>query len=201
MVIMKDLKYLVILSLLTLNCSGSIEDQEIDETGVCEYDINVNFEFGLSGSDVFWNGVGHMSLGPEDSGCDQPVGSLWMDVNLSMHFDENTVIDTSSIGLFDFNFYSIRFPCNDLGNQESNWYSLNTSIIDSTILPIRRVNPFVWDNEEGNPKFEIGFDNLGLGIIRIEALKLKMSRDIINEADVPENIVLYVNCTGFEICP
>lgn len=183
---MKVFKYLIIISLLSWNCSGDVENQEIDDVEKCEYDINVNFQFALKGSDVFWSpGIGHMSLGPEDSGCDQPVGSLWMDVNLNMHFDENTVIDTSSIGLFDFNFYSILYPCEDLGNQEANWYSLDA---------------IEWDNIEGNPKFEIGFDGLGLGIIKIEALKIKMSRDIINEGDVEENIVLYLNCTGFEIC-
>ena len=182
---MKVLKYLIIISLFSWNCSGDVENQEIEDAETCEYDINVNFEFALAGSDVFWNGVGHMTLGPEDFGCDQPTGSLWMDVNLSMTFDENTVIDTSSIGLFDFNFYSILYPCEDLGNQESNWYSLDA---------------FEWDNEEGSPKFEIGFDALGLGIIKIKALKIMMSRDIINENDVEENIVLYLNCTGFEIC-
>ncbi|NNF34096.1 MAG: hypothetical protein HKN68_08310 [Saprospiraceae bacterium] len=204
---MKNLMCLILISLLSWGCSGDTGPDEIDEELKCGYAINVNnFQYLLEGETVQWSpSIGHLELGPEDPPCCDgtnvcpgmasfPVGSLWMDfnlnVNLTEYLDGITAVDTSTIKAFKFNFYSIKFWCKDLGAQEANWYSQ------------RAGNPFAWlDNGSVSPKFEIGYDNRGLGIIRIEGLRIFMTRDLINENDVPENIELLVNLTAFEICP
>ena len=113
----------------------------------------------------------HFTLGPDGGPCDKPRASLWFTCDPITLNLENGKLDTSIVP--KVSFYSVLYPCEDIGKQEANWYDFN--------------------GENFPGIYWVGRDVRGFDFIR-GAGRLKLERRILNQADVPEQIDLFFDC-------
>jgi len=174
--IMKALTYVLLITLILTSC-GLGDRSDVIEGYEAESHYTIDVESSLGGSHSFtrigdqttWApDIGHMELGPEEPfNCVDEVISLWMTMNPTLLNTQNGAIDTSSVN--SWSLYSILYWCEDLGNQESNWYDY---------IKMDSIREQLW-----------GIDENGVEFIHAD-LQFTFTRSLINMADVPETITV-----------
>jgi hypothetical protein len=187
--IVKVIMFSIIVVALSYGCSG-IEPADIDpddivieDNVVGKYTFSV-FQvdtatteiislYSIDGIETHWSpDIGYMSLGPEKTtACNEPRASLWMNL-------DSTALANGTVDVHDANwdFYSILFPSEDLGNQEANFYQV-TSYTPPDDLWV------------------IGVDDRGIQPLRGGVI-LYLVRTIINEGDVEDFLLVEATWTA-----
>ena len=135
-----------------------------------------------AGENTLWRpGIGHMELGPDPTEG-EPIASFWMDAAPACLDVSTGRFDTGSEACgFNFFFYSIQFPQNNLGDQNAYSYSFNGNA----------------DIHE----LEVGVDANGISFIRGAITAGFTGNAPAIGDDVPADVVVQVSFTAVDRWP